>query len=97
MSSLVSYRDFKAELIKVTGTKPNDSMTSLFLEKFKLQTPWIKLCNYGIPKLNKYTDTELKRACIKVPLDESYLTNHIFIERLIDILDDFRADDRTDK
>lgn len=85
MSSLVSYRDFKAELIKVTGTKPNDSMTSLFLKKFKLQTPWIKLSNYGIPKLSKYTDTELKRACIKVPLDETYFNNHVFIERLIDI------------
>jgi hypothetical protein len=34
-----------------------------------LQSPWILLNKYGIPKLNQYNKTDEDRAYIKLPLE----------------------------
>jgi hypothetical protein len=83
--AIVSYRDFNTDLIKINGNKTTPAMTMLFMQPFQIQTPFIKMSNYGLPKLSKYTDTELKRCFIKVPLDETYFNNDAFIEKLLEI------------
>uniref|UniRef100_A0A6C0D9T4 Uncharacterized protein n=1 Tax=viral metagenome TaxID=1070528 RepID=A0A6C0D9T4_9ZZZZ len=50
-----------------------------------LQGPWIKLDNYGVPKLNQYYKTDEDRAHIRLPLDESNPENAVFAQKIKDL------------
>ena len=65
------FNNFKATELTITGTKINKTMIIKFINKCPIQTPWIKLNAYGVPKITEYLKTELDRAFIKVPLDDN--------------------------
>ena len=77
------FKDFKANDIKLTGNKITKTMNIKFTNKCHIQTPFIKLNAYGVPKVTDYLKTDMDRAFIKIPLDNNELKNK-FIE--VDVL-----------
>ena len=65
------FKDFKATDIKLTGNKTTKTMNIKFTNKCHIQTPFIKLNAYGVPKMTDYLKTDMERAFIKLPLDDN--------------------------
>ena len=42
-----------------------------FTNKCHIQTPWIKLNAYGVPRVSDYLTTDIERSFIKVPLEDN--------------------------
>jgi hypothetical protein len=78
------FKDFKATDLTITGNKATKTMIIKFTNKCHIQTPWIKLNAYGVPKLSDYLKTELERAFIKVPLnDDEFKTKLLEVDMLM--------------
>ena len=65
------FKDFKATDIKLTGNKITKTMIIKLTNKCHIQTPWIKLNAYGVPKVTEYLKTDMERAFIKTPLEDT--------------------------
>ena len=64
------------ELDKITGSKYKDHLLVNYENKrLNIQTNWMTLSQYGIPKCDKYHTTEESRRYLQIPLkDDSFTT-----------------------
>ena len=85
MENIVThFNNFKATDIKITGNKITKTMIIKFTNKYHIQTPFIKLNAYGVPKVTDYLKTNMERAFNKLPLDNNEFLKNKFIE--VDVL-----------
>jgi hypothetical protein len=77
----LKYLDVKPE--KMTFTKfKGFTLVRYTNNNLIIQSPWINLYAYGIPRKDKYTQTENSRKYIKVPLDPEDPEVNTFINML---------------
>ncbi len=80
-NNTIKYQDFTPSDLKFKkfdepnfgkgkDTKPSSQLISFTEKEFDIQTPWIKLYTYGIPRLGQYYKTDSSRTFIKVPLNQ---------------------------
>ena len=79
---VINYMDVDTD--KITA---NDYKKHLLVKyedsPFYIQTEWLILCMYGVPKLDKYHLTEQSRRYIKLSLHEPNFTKFILKARYI--------------
>ena len=56
------FKDFKATDLTITGTKINKTMIIKFINKCPIQTPWIKLNAYGVPRVSGYLKNRIRKG-----------------------------------
>ena len=68
MSSTLKYSDVKPEKIAFSKFKGH-TLIRYTNNDLIIQSPWLNLSAYGIPRKDKYNQTENSRKYIKIPLD----------------------------
>jgi hypothetical protein len=81
----INYKAFKTSQLRFkTNNGINQSnMRMIFCNDISIKTPWIQLSQYGIPKKDKYNNTDVKRAYIQLPLDQNTKESKDFLNMLI--------------
>jgi len=81
MSSTLKYSDVKPEKIAFSKFKGH-TLIRYKNNDLIIQSPWLNLSAYGIPRKDQYNKTENSRKYIKVPLDPANPEISIFIDML---------------
>jgi hypothetical protein len=84
MSSTLKYSDVKPEKIAFSKFKGH-TLIRYKNNDLIIQSPWLNLSAYGIPRKDKYNQTENSRKHIKIPLDPANQEVSKFIDMLKDI------------
>ena len=72
----LKYSD--VELDKITGNKyKNHLLVNYENRRFIVQTDWMTLSHYGVPKCDKFHTTEESRRYLQIPLNDDNLSNFI--------------------
>ena len=72
----LKYSD--VELDKITGNKyKNHLLVNYENRRFIVQTDWMTLSHYGVPKCDKFHTTEESRRYLQIPLNDDKLSNFI--------------------
>ena len=70
------YND--VEIDKITGnTYKNHLLVNYKNERLNIQTNWITLSHFGVPKSDKFHTTEESRRCLQIPLHDDSFTKFI--------------------
>ena len=70
------YND--VEIDKITGnTYKNHLLINYKSERLNIQTNWITLSHYGVPKSDKFHTTEESRRYLQIPLHDDSFKNFI--------------------
>ena len=69
MSGTLKYTDVKPEKMSFSTFKGYTLVKYTNNDLF-IQSPWINIFAYGIPRKDKFNQTDNSRKCLKVPLDE---------------------------
>ncbi len=92
-NNTIKYQDFTPSDLKFKKfdepnfgkgkeTKPSSQLISFTEKEFDIQTPWIKLYTYGIPRLGQYYKTDSSRTFIKVPLNQDIPEVNDFLTKM---------------
>ena len=79
--STVRFGDVSVEKL-VCSTYKSLLMIRYFDEPLLVQSPWIQLTHYGIPKVDKYNTTEESRRFLRVPLQDDDDDFTVFVKKL---------------
>lgn len=72
----LKYSD--VELDKIIGNKyKNHLLVNYENRRFIVQTDWMTLSHYGVPKCDKFHTTEESRRYLQIPLNDDNLSNFI--------------------
>jgi hypothetical protein len=69
MSGTLKYTDVKPEKMSFSTFKGYTLVKYMNNDMF-IQSPWINIFAYGIPRKGQFNQTDNSRKCLKVPLDE---------------------------
>ena len=69
MSGTLKYTDVKPEKMSFSTFKGYTLVKYMYNDLF-IQSPWINIFAYGIPRKGQFNQTDNSRKCLKVPLDE---------------------------
>lgn len=99
--STVRFGDVCVEKLVCSNYK-NLQMIRYYDEPLLVQSPWIHLTHYGIPKTDKFNTTEESRRYLRVPLHDDDDDFTVFIKKLDEFFgsDEFRnkyLDDKQQK
>ena len=81
MSGTLKYTDVRPEKMSFSTFKGYTLVKYMYNYLF-IQSPWINIFAYGIPRKDKFHQTDSSRKCLKVPLDEEIPVVSDFVEML---------------
>lgn len=85
------FQDFNVSQLSFTELTENDRSKSQLIayprygkngQALMLQAPWIKLDDYGVPRMSEYIKSDADRAKLKIPLNSEYPESQAFQDKM---------------
>ena len=88
------FQDFDVTQLSFTDLAENDRSKSQLIayprygktgQALMLQAPWIKLDDYGVPRMSEYIKSDADRAKLKIPLNSEHPESQSFHDKLVEL------------
>jgi len=88
------FQDFDVSQLSFTELAENDRSKSQLIayprygkngQALMLQAPWIKLDDYGVPRMSEYIKSDADRAKLKIPLNSEHPESQAFHDKLVEL------------
>ena len=88
------FQDFDVNQLSFTELAENDRSKSQLIayprygktgQALMLQAPWIKLDDYGVPRMSEYIKSDADRAKLKIPLNFEHPESKAFHDKLVEL------------
>jgi len=88
------FQDLDVTQLSFTELAENDRSKSQLIayprygkngQALMLQAPWIKLDDYGVPRMSEYIKSDADRAKLKIPLNSEHPESQAFHDKLVEL------------